>query len=370
MAQPNSRKEESSVANNKQLQKAGANSEQYQVTNMTVYNGITEERARAIYSEMNAKAMREYTEDANKAAFERMSKLEERLMEKMQKVESLLPAFSDPAFQIALKHAQITAAATEREADYEILAELLASHAENKQDRKKRTGLIKAIEIIDDLDEQALCALTVYCAFLSIPPVSSNATEGIAELNKEYQQLMYMQLPTELSWLDHLDILGAIRTSTLSVSRMFEDHIDKIFDGYICLGIKQGSSEQEMANRILQSVCLSPTILVSNELAPGYLRIPLSTKRHLNIALIENRPIMDIEKHAIEHVWSLYSMNPLELDNIKRVFIAKWDEQPALKQFHMWFNKIQRSIELTEIGNVICTANIKQHTSEIAVRYP
>ena len=47
---------------NKQVQKAGDGSQQFQMVNPTVNIGITEERARAIFTEMNAIARQNYTQ--------------------------------------------------------------------------------------------------------------------------------------------------------------------------------------------------------------------------------------------------------------------------------------------------------------------
>ena len=49
---------------NKQVQKAGDGSQQFQMVNPTFNIGITEERAREIFTEMNAIARQNYTQDA------------------------------------------------------------------------------------------------------------------------------------------------------------------------------------------------------------------------------------------------------------------------------------------------------------------
>lgn len=51
------------MENNKQLQKAGDNSQQLQMVNPIINVGITEERVREIFSEMNAIARQSYTQD-------------------------------------------------------------------------------------------------------------------------------------------------------------------------------------------------------------------------------------------------------------------------------------------------------------------
>ena len=52
------------MENSKQTQKAGENSQQYQIGTIIVNQGITEERAREIYSEMIPSSLKDYTSDA------------------------------------------------------------------------------------------------------------------------------------------------------------------------------------------------------------------------------------------------------------------------------------------------------------------
>lgn len=52
------------MESSKQIQKAGDGSHQLQMVNPTFNVGITEKRAREIFSEMNAIARQNYTQDA------------------------------------------------------------------------------------------------------------------------------------------------------------------------------------------------------------------------------------------------------------------------------------------------------------------
>ena len=106
------------MESSKQIQKAGENSQQYQASTIIINQGVTEERVRAIFSEMIPTALQAYTSDAYALANQRIGKLEDNVWPKLDKVDGLLQAFADPAFQILLRKAQQAAAATEREDDY------------------------------------------------------------------------------------------------------------------------------------------------------------------------------------------------------------------------------------------------------------
>ena len=116
------------MESSKQIQKAGENSQQYQASTIIINQGVTEERVRAIFSEMIPTALQAYTSDAYALANQRIGKLEDNVWPKLDKVDGLLQAFADPAFQILLRKAQQAAAATEREDDYALLSELLVCH--------------------------------------------------------------------------------------------------------------------------------------------------------------------------------------------------------------------------------------------------
>ena len=70
----------------------------------------------------------------------------------------MIESFSDPAFQRLLVKAEQEAAASEREADYDLLTELLVYHVQKGDNRKNRAGVLKATEIVDLIDNTALCA--------------------------------------------------------------------------------------------------------------------------------------------------------------------------------------------------------------------
>ena len=67
----------------KQIQKAGDGSQQIQGGTVNIY-GITEARAREIFSEMNAIARQSYTQEAYELAWKRVSMFEELLMQKVE----------------------------------------------------------------------------------------------------------------------------------------------------------------------------------------------------------------------------------------------------------------------------------------------
>ena len=102
-----------------QQQKAGDYSNQIMVSG-DLNIGITEEQARNICRAECAIALQNWAFQAGAFAEARIQKLEDKVLPKMLSYDNKLSIFGDPGFQILLRRAQIAAASSEREKDYEI----------------------------------------------------------------------------------------------------------------------------------------------------------------------------------------------------------------------------------------------------------
>lgn len=353
-----------------QLQKAGKDSQQIQIGNVIINSaGITEERARAVFNEMIPQALANYTEEAQKIATERVNKLEERIMPQINQVEGLLPAFADPAFQVLLRKAQQKAAITERENDYDLLTELLVCHVQKGNDRKNRAGIVKAVDIIDTIDNDALCALTIAFVLDHFWPATGNAKEGIEVLSQMYNALIYESLPSNLNWLDHLDILGVIRITPFSKMNKIEDIFTRRFDGYVSVGIKKGTEEYESALQIIQSIGLNKNILVDNIFLDDYVRLEIGNLDDINSLSIFNnlgtRSINQREIEALRDVINLYEKNVDLQNKVKERFMNLIDEHESLKTLQEWWNSISGAFSITGVGKIIAYINAKRCIPEL-----
>lgn len=209
----------------KQVQKAGDNSQQLQAEKVYIINGITEERVRAICSEVAVKAIADNSNESNELAMKRIDCFTELMLPRIQSIEKTFESFAHPAFQVLLRKAQLTAACTERESDYKVLTELLVHRIKNKDNIKKKASISKAVEIIDQIDDDSLCALTLLHAITYFAPLSGNITEGINALTNLYCNLNYGDLPTDKLWLDNLSILGCMTVTPFLVLSPFEDRL-------------------------------------------------------------------------------------------------------------------------------------------------
>ncbi len=156
---------------NRQSQKGGDGSNNFQSEKMIVHVGIDEKRAREVFQEMNLQLRKEYTQEALEVANARVSEFENSLLPKMEQVDGALEAFSDPGFQLLLVEAQKTAASTERPADYDLLSELLVHRFQAGDNRNTRAGISLAVEIVDKVSDESLLGLTIAHAVAEFLPV-------------------------------------------------------------------------------------------------------------------------------------------------------------------------------------------------------
>lgn len=349
---------------NKQVQKAGDGSQQFQMVNPTFNIGITEERAREIFTEMNAIARQNYTQDAYELAIKRVGMFEDLLMNKVQQVDGMLEAFSDPSFQFLLVEAQKRAAASDRDADLEMLTELLVHRVEKKDDRKIKTGISRAVEIVDQIDSDALCGLTLAFVINKYIPALGDTMQGLEKFSELFEKLMYTQLPYGSEWLDHLDILGTVRISYLTKRYDIKEDLPNKLKGYACIGIKKTSEKYKESVELLRTVNISEEILRPNPLLEGYVRLPVCNKSSINdIILVDkffSRKTTFEERKVLNTIWDMYEKDAVLQKKVNIEFINKWDSFVPLKRARTWWESVPFDFMITKVGAVLAHTNAKR----------
>lgn len=352
------------MENGKQIQKAGENSQQIQAQTVIVNQGISEERVRTIFSEMLPYALQEYTYEAYALASQRIGKLESNILPKLDKVDGLLQAFADPAFQIILRKAQQVSAATEREDDYALLSELLVCHVQKGADRKNRTGINRAIEIVDQIDNDALCALTIAHSVSRYLPVAGGCLEGLRALDTLFSKLMYQALPAGTGWLDHLDILGAVRISSFETMKKISEYYPSQLEGYVCAGIKADSDDYKKAVELLTEVNINSKFLVPNECLDGYVRLDIRNESTIDIlgfnSGAQRVSLSDNQKNTIKQIWELYSKDTELKKEVTDNFMRLWDSYDSLRQLRIWWDNIPCAFQITRVGEILAHTNAKR----------
>lgn len=357
---------------NSQSQKGGDSSTNIQAQQMVVHVGIDEKRAREIYQEMNLQLRKDYSQEALNVANDRVIEFENRLMPKMAQVEGALEAFADPSFQLLLVEAQKTAASTERPADYDLLSELLIHRFQKGENRIARAGISLAVEIVDKVSDEALLGLTVTHAVNSFTPLSGDIHQGLDVLNDLFGKIFYSELPAGHAWLDHLDILNAVRLNPFGSLKKVQQYYPEQLHGYIDVGINKNSENHDKAIEILKNNKLPSGILIEHALNSDFLRVSIPSINHIDALSLTHQivhegklmhlqvKLTEEQKKAISSIYELYSKD----DNIKQnnvnSFMKEWDSRPNLKILREWWDNISASFTVTSVGKVLAHSNAQR----------
>ena len=356
----------------KQIQEAGDNSQQLQANSMIVNIGIDEKRAREIYEEMNLQLKKEYTQEALDIAKSRVTEFENRLLPKMEAVDGALEAFADPSFQLLLVEAQKSAASTERPADYDLLSELLIHRFQRGDNRVTRAGISRAVEIVDKISDDALLGLTVFHSVNYFFPTNGVIQQGLVTLNDLFGKLFYNNLPVGTEWLDHLDILDAIRVSNFGGIKKIEQYYPEMLGGYVDVGIEKNSEDFQKAIELLNNNGLPQNILIEHELNTDYVRINMPNKDHIDSLSLHRQifnngqlpiittPLTDEQKSALISIYDMYNKDAnIRQQNVKR-FMEEWNKQPNLNKLREWWDSINTGLQLTSVGKVLAHSNAQR----------
>lgn len=357
--------------NEKMKQIAGKDSQQIQGQTINIYNGISESDVRKICSEMTFIAMEKYSVESHFTVEKRIKDFAEILIPRIEKIENGFESFADPEFQLELTKAQVSAACTDKEADYEMLSELLAQRVEKKDNRRIKASISKAVEIVDKIEDDGLCGLTVAYAILRLSPLTGYIKTGLKVLDDMYSKLITISLPVGNSWTSYLDILDVIRVSNVGSFKKLNTIFEELLSGYTVVGIKKDSEDYKKALNILKEVGLNESFLVDHELLDGYVRVPLVKNGRFdgvkNSIIIPGFNVtipielVDEQKTALRNICELYDNNPSLMGDVKRRFNELFGNYHNLQIVQEWWDSLHHSFSITPIGEVIAHANAKRY---------
>lgn len=358
-----------------QTQKGGDNSNQIQAGTVVVNNniGITEERAREIFSSEITRKMDVLAVEARDIATARMLDLFSDLISRVKKCEKDLSSFSDPAFLQNVRIAQDAAAVSERKEDIETLAELLVARMSGKLKRATKTGIRKAMEIVPELEADELTALTAllfYNRFNLNNKFGTGVESYLAGLDESFRKMLRFNLPEGHKWLIHLVVLDAVAVDATSRFVPVGEYYSKDIDGMICAGIDVNSKEYAASVQLLNACGLSQNLLVPNELISGFVRLPFVRLHDFSIPItiqdgqdIQRMGTINVtgnQRQGLEKVIKLYRKDTELLKRVKAEFAKRFSQYDALKKFKDWLEDIRHGFELTSVGEALGYVNARR----------
>ncbi len=336
-----------------QSQRAGQGATQIQVTgDYVVHQGIDEERAREISVATSQAVVAEYSREALVVVHERLENFQERVL-KLLGERQQLDAFGDPSFLRTYKKAQEGAASTEREDDYDMLAALLNERAENPSDRRRRAAIERAVEVVDQIDEPALRALTVVYSMSAWVPASMPSDLTIGQFDVFFGALSDGGLPSGEEWLDHLDILDAMRIDMVNGFRKFDDYYPDQFRGWLAPGIETHLVPEYMSEPVPDIPWAF--IVDEHEFKPGFSRVRTGTERSLRTSLSSQLTPIQVDA-VIEQSKALFGLGEIDA-TAKTTLARRFREKPNLGRVAEWWDAIPRGAQTTVVGETIARAN-------------
>lgn len=360
----------------KQAQKAGDGSNLIQAGTVAVNNtfvGITEQRAREIFSDEMAQRANCLAVEAQDIATKRMLDLFSDLMARVKKCEKDLSSFSDPGFLQNVRIAQESAAVSERKEDIETLSELLLARMKNGLKCTTKTGIRKAMEIVPEIEASELMALSVFLFYTQYNLKSNygiNSAQYLSALNDSFSQLLTTELPQGKNWLHHLVILDAVIINPVEHFVPIEDYYAQKTNGIICVGIAKDSPEHAKAIAELNGHGLAAGVLVDNDLMPGFVRLPIVDLRDLSVLPVQIKiqnntvcvpaSISGKIQECIKNIIGFYDKDQTKLQQVKQKFVEKMAEYKSVMQVKEWLAKVGHSFELTSVGEALAYVNARR----------
>jgi hypothetical protein len=320
--------------------------------------GVSEQRATEIAAQQARLVLADYSREATTEAAARINKLDERVVELLS-AEGRLDALQDPAYQIVLKKAQIGAASTDREGDYDLLARLLGQRA-SQESRYVRASVDRAVQVVDMIDDTALQGLTMLWIVTVITPGGSTLSQGVGQLEELVQRFQYENLPLGRRWLDHLDMIDLVRVTPrgLTTLKKFVPFFAEKWPGFLSIGI-DGAAAAEIKVQSLQRG-ITALRVTEHDLKPGHYRLPYHSLDQLRTIM----KVKQVSGEDLEFVVDLArDQGNLEVrdESLMPQFEAAITASPILSKVRNWWDQIIDYPVPTSAGITIAYANSRRY---------
>lgn len=356
----------------KQIQKAGANSNQIQASIVNQYFGVSEKRVEEIVDERCALVLSNCVLESRLVAEQRVSDFKTEVLSIFARKPELVLALKEPSCVDTLERAAYTAAKSSEPSDQRLLSELLGRRFEEPHNRHVATGINKAIEIVDMLTDDELNGLTVFFAVCQYSPASGSICEGLAALDSLYEKLPVHNLPSGDAWIENLDILDALRATELSSLKNLVDWFYTAFKGYVVWGIEKGTEQYTEAVGTLSEVGIPADLLVDHELHDGYVRLKLCNRNRINDLQIpvltnglqESASPNEEQNNVINKLFD-QTDTPGHEQEMKNALEMKLENYGNISAVRKWWDSIPSAPKITIVGKALANANARRIDPEL-----
>jgi hypothetical protein len=190
-------------------------------------------------------------------------------------------------------------------------------------------------------------------AAASYLPTSDVMDPGLNLLDSLFAQFSVSELPSESHWIEHLDVLGALRMVPFGGVRSYEEALGGSLDGWLAPGLEMGSEAMTQAATEFASLGVAVP-LVEHELKPGFARVGYCSTQQMALRVKGWDADLSAQVTALARSkWGLGSADA----SLFPSFAAKIDERPHLQEVRAWWNSITTPITITPVGRLLARAN-------------
>jgi hypothetical protein len=344
------------IRRKQQGQQAGDQAQQIQVAGDYIA-GITEERAREIAQVEARLALADLTDEARSEAESRSRAFEDRALPALVD-ENLLGAFADPAFQIFLRKVQEKAASTTSPDDHDLLSRLLTERA-RKDSSQIRLAIGRAVEIVDQLDPEALRVLTVMWVVPSLCGVAGT----LDQITTPLEEILAPVAGSETgdlsdAWLDDLEVLDCIRMyNGTTVTKAGEILRNKV-PGPFGPGFDPDELAAELHAIQPPGSDVRYSMMVDHPLIDGKKVLPFADSKSLQ-AWIDEKELGETGGQLLE------ASKTLKLEGKSAAASAALPaylekNRPSLAKAHKFWDSLPVGNTLTSVGRALAYSNAKR----------
>lgn len=214
--------------------------------------------------------------------------------------------------------------------------------------------------------------MTVAHAVSAFIPASGDIIQGLNILDNLYEKVIYGTLPEGQDWIDHLDILDAVRIGSFGGLKKIQQYYPELLPGYVDVGIEKNSTDHKKAIELLQHNGLPRDVLVDHALNDSFVRINVPRRDGIRSFQLHRlkveiggvifcpEPISEIQFSSINSIYDLYNQDTnLRNKNIE-AFISEWDKRSNLKKLRQWWDAIPGVFQITSVGKVLAHSNAQR----------
>lgn len=241
-----------------------------------------------------------------------------------------------------------------------------------------KESISKAIEIVDQIDDLALIALSIVYAVSKYTPVSSNIHEGLGALNKLYGKILNKcKLPTDYAWMEHLDLLAAIRLSPSGIHsfKKLEEYIPEQLNYYFEEGLQVDSDDYNHVLEKFESLNIPLSCLERHPLRDGYVRLNVPKDIDNIVFIMKTQqgeikmPLSEKQKDAFRLANKIAFKTDSNNSEMKKAFWNIWDKYQNLKDIRLWWDKLENHFSITPVGVALANAYIRGKEPSIPCIY-